>query len=99
MTQLTAMPRIGGKMPDGTIYPSISPETNQPMHSMPADAPRTYNFNEARKYAQNANALPVLGHDDWHLPTKNELNVLFKNGAASSALHNGRRFSMGSNFR
>ncbi|HYW44393.1 MAG TPA: hypothetical protein VE959_16140 [Bryobacteraceae bacterium] len=32
-------PVLGEKMPDGTVFAGISPETNQPMYATPADAP------------------------------------------------------------
>jgi hypothetical protein len=39
-------------------------------------------FNAAKEYAQGLNAQKAHGHEDWHVPTKNELNVLFNNRAA-----------------
>lgn len=75
-------PEIGDKMPDGTAYAGVSPDTGNPMYATPADAPLTMTFNQAQKYAQDANAQNSYGHDDWHVPTKDELNVLFNNRAA-----------------
>lgn len=72
-------PKIGVKMPDGTIYAGISPDTNKPMYATPADAPLTMTFKAAKKYAAK---LDVHGHKDWHVPSKAELNVLFNNRAA-----------------
>jgi hypothetical protein len=72
-------PRIGDKMPDGTIFAGISPETNKPMYATPADASLTMTFYAAQKYAAK---LDAHGHKDWHLPTKAELSVLFNNRAA-----------------
>ena len=71
--------KIGDKMPDGTIYAGISPETNKPMYAPSSDAPLTYTFNEAKAYAKK---LDEDGHQDWRVPTKAELNVLFNNRAA-----------------
>jgi hypothetical protein len=80
MTQQTTEPKIGDKMPDGTVYAGISPDTNKPMYATPADAPLTMKlFNKATEYAAQ---LDAHGHRDWHLPTKNELNALFNNRAA-----------------
>jgi hypothetical protein len=75
---------LGAEMPDGTVYAGISPDTHQPMYVTPADAPltrafNTYTFDEAKNYAKKLNA---HGHQDWRVPTKNELKVLFKNRAA-----------------
>ena len=76
MMRAEAMPQIGDKMPDGTVYAGLSPDTNKPMYTTPADAPLTYNFNQAQKYAAK---LDAHGHTDWRVPTKGELNVLFQN--------------------
>lgn len=75
-------PQPGNKMPDGTIFAGVSPDTRKPMYALPADAPLTYTFNEAWKYADDINAQKPHGHDDWRLPSKAELNVLFNNRAA-----------------
>jgi len=72
-------PAPGDKMPDGTVFAGISPDTNKPMYVTPADASLTMTFNEAQKYATQ---LDAHGHKDWHVPTKAELNVLFNNRAA-----------------
>lgn len=76
----SAAPRIGDSTPDG-IYAGISPDTKKPMYAMPADAPLSMIFNEAANYAQKLNAEKYLGHDDWRVPAKDELNVLFNNRA------------------
>jgi hypothetical protein len=67
---------IGDEMADGTIYAGTSPDTHKPMYATPADAPGTYTFNEAARYAKN---LDAYGHHDFHAPSKGELNVLFEN--------------------
>jgi len=68
-------------MPDGTVFAGKSPDTGKAMYTTPADAPLTYTFNEAARYAGQLNAQKYLGHDDWHVPTRGELNVLFRNRA------------------
>src|SRR5262245_37894620 len=73
---------LGDRMEDGTIYAGISPDTARPMFAAPCDAPLTYTFNEAAKYAMKLNAANYLGHNDWRVPTKSELNSLFNNRAA-----------------
>lgn len=80
-TDVEAEPPIGVKIADGSIYAGISPDTNKPLYAMPADAPLTYNFNGAQEYAQRQNAAKLKCHDDWRVPTKNELNLLFNNRA------------------
>jgi hypothetical protein len=72
----------GDKMRSGAIYAGISPETGTGMDTTPADAPLTMTFNEAAAYAKKLNTEKYLGHDDWRVPTKAELNVLFNNRAA-----------------
>jgi hypothetical protein len=71
--------KIGDKMEDGTIFAGTSPDTGKAMYVTPADAPLTYTFNQAQKYAAK---LDAHGHKDWRAPTKGELNVLFQNRAA-----------------
>jgi hypothetical protein len=34
-------PKIGGKLPDGTVFAGISPDTNKPMYTTPEDASLT----------------------------------------------------------
>jgi len=74
--------KIGDGMADGTVYAGISPDTGEAMYATPGDERLTYTFNGAAKYAEQLNAKNFLGHDDWRVPTKDELNVLFKNRAA-----------------
>jgi Protein of unknown function (DUF1566) len=71
--------RPGDKMSDGTIFAGTSPETHKPMYTTPEDAPLTYTFNHAQKYAAK---LDAHGHHDWRVPTKGELKVMFQNRAA-----------------
>jgi uncharacterized protein DUF1566 len=73
-----ATPQIGVRMPDGTIYAGISPDTGNPMYAAPADA-LTMEWHDAMDYAVK---LDAHGHRDWRVPTKGELNVLFNNRAA-----------------
>ena len=70
--------KIGDKVPDGTVYAGVSPDTGKTMFTTPADAPLTYRFNEAGKHAAK---LDAHGHQDWRVPTKGELNVLYNNCA------------------
>jgi len=83
-------------MPDGTIYAGISPDTGKPMYAMPADAPLTYAFNVAQKYAQELNTQKAHGHDDWRVPTSAELNMLFNNRAAIGGFDRSDSYPTGS---
>jgi len=69
-------PAIGDEMPDGTIYAGVSPDTGKAMYATPKDAPATFTFNEAAKYAKK---LKAHGHKDFRVPTLDELNVLYQN--------------------
>jgi hypothetical protein len=73
-----AEPKMDDKMPDGTVYVGISPDTGRAIYTTPADASLTMTFNEAKEYAAK---LDAHGHQDWRVPTKGELNVLFNNRA------------------
>jgi Protein of unknown function (DUF1566) len=75
----TAAPQLGDTMPDGTTYAGVSPDTGQPMYTTPADAPLTMRWEQAMNYAAD---LYAHGHQDWRLPSKAELHVLFNNRAA-----------------
>jgi hypothetical protein len=70
--------KIGDRVADGTIYAGISPDTGKAMYATAKDAPLTYTFNQARKHAEK---LDAHGHQDWRVPTKGELNVLFQHRA------------------
>jgi hypothetical protein len=43
-------------MTDGTVFAGISPDTGKEMFAKAADAPLSYTFNEARKYAKDLDA-------------------------------------------
>jgi hypothetical protein len=77
-----AAPHIGAVMKDGTIYAGISPDTNKQIYASPTDASLTMTSNQAQEYAQGLNLQKAHGQDDWRVPTKNELDILFKNRAA-----------------
>jgi uncharacterized protein DUF1566 len=70
---------IGDKMPDGTVFAGVSPDTGKPMYTTPSDAPQPMKWKEAMDYAEK---LDAHGHQDWRLPTKGELAALFNSRAA-----------------
>jgi hypothetical protein len=72
-------PAPGDAMADGTIYAGISPTDGKPMYALPKDASVLMTFNDAADYAAE---LTAQGHDDWHVPTREELRVLFNSAAA-----------------
>jgi hypothetical protein len=77
-------PKPGDTMPDGAVFAGISPDTNQPTYTTPADASLRMKFYDAQEYAA---MLEVHGHKDSRVPTKNELNALFNNLAAIVAFN------------
>lgn len=71
-----AGPAVGDKAADGTVYAGISPDTHKALYATPADAPGVYTLSKGEDYCR---ALQVSGHLDWHVPSKDELNVLYEN--------------------
>jgi hypothetical protein len=67
---------IGSTVPDGTVYAGVSPDTHEPLYTTPADAPGIYTWSKGEDYCR---ALQASGHQDWHVPTKDELNILYEN--------------------
>ncbi len=65
-------------MPDGTVRAGLSPSTGAPLFTTLADAPGSpsYNFDEAEAYCA---ASQEHGHNDWRVPAKGELMVLWEN--------------------
>jgi hypothetical protein len=49
--------RIGDKIPDGTIYAGVSPDTGNAIYTTPAK-PLAYTFNKAKKYARKLDVRP-----------------------------------------
>ncbi len=79
ITAAKAALEVGDRMQDGSIFAGVSPDIGKQMFAMPADAGVSKTFNEAAQYAKDLNGAKTLGHDDWRVPTKTELNVLFQN--------------------
>ena len=63
-------------MADGTIYAGISPDTGKKIYTTPADAGLTMKWKRAMDYAAD---LKAHGYQDWRVPTRGELNVLYEN--------------------
>jgi hypothetical protein len=64
----------GDVMPDGTVYAGICAWTNEHIFTLPQDVSLSMNFNSAAKYARE---LDAHGHQDWHVPSIEELQLLF----------------------
>jgi len=78
---VSAKQKIGFQCRDGSIYAGILPD-GKFMFAMPEDAPLLLDFNDAAKYIADLNAQKKLGHEDWILATKSQLESLFNNRAA-----------------
>ena len=65
----------GDKMPDGTIYAGISPDTRSAMYVMPGNVGQILTWKNAILHAAR---LDAQGHRDWRVPTLNELDLLFQ---------------------
>lgn len=67
-------PRPGHRMADGTIYVGISPSDGRPMYAMPMDIEGHQSWFRARDLALTQ----TFGdYADWHVPTKDELDMLY----------------------
>jgi hypothetical protein len=75
-----AGPQVGDKQADGTVFAGLSPDTNQPMYARSSDEPNTYKWKKAMEYAARfeGNGHPAGA---FRVPSKDELNVLFRNRA------------------
>lgn len=70
-------PDIGQKMKDSTVFAGIDPATGKKIFAAPQDAPGRKNFNEAARYAEEMNTQKYLGYDDWEVPSRSVLKVLY----------------------
>ena len=72
---VSSAPIIGQRMPDGTVYAGISPDSGRPMYATPKDAGLCRTWYEAIGYAKR---LDVHGAKDWRVPTPAELDRLYE---------------------
>jgi hypothetical protein len=78
-------PAIGQTMKDGSIHIGTRTETKAQVFATPKNADIHMKFNEAAKYVQKLNAQKHLGHNDWRLPTLEEL-LLLADGARNGVV-------------
>ena len=74
-------PQIGDVMADRTVYAGISPATDEALYVAAQDAPATMKWKAAMKYAAD---LDANGHRDWRLPSKAEMDLLYRNKDAGA---------------
>jgi hypothetical protein len=67
--------KVGSTTLDGILV-DILPETGHPLYAASKDAPRLMTYGAAIDYCAGRLA---GGHNDWRLPSKRELDVLFEN--------------------
>jgi hypothetical protein len=70
---------IGQKMADGSVFAGMTADGKSEIYAMPEDLDLTMNFNEAARAVQKLNNQKALRHDDWQIPTLENLYVLYKN--------------------
>lgn len=69
---------IGGVMPDGTIFAGTLPD-GEKLYVAPKNEKIAMTFNEAAERISKVNEKQKLDHNDWRLPTKEELALLWQN--------------------
>jgi hypothetical protein len=79
-------PKAGDRLADGTIF------AGNGLSTTPADAPDRYTWGQGKHYCED---LVTNGHEDWHLPSKAELSVLFKNRAVIGGFDTSGSFPAG----
>jgi hypothetical protein len=80
----TALTTPGDRMPDGTVYVGISPDSGRPLYAMPYDLPGKHDWEGAQSAAT---AQTFAGHTDWRVPTKEELDLLYQNRSVIGGLY------------
>jgi hypothetical protein len=63
-------------MPDGTIFAGISPALGRRIFVAPQDASVAMKWKAAQLYALD---LDAHGHQDWKVPSREELELLYRN--------------------
>ena len=71
--------KIGGVMADSSIFAGLTADGKQQIYAMPTDLDVTMTFNDAAKRVEKLNADKFLGHDDWQIPSLENLRVLYRN--------------------
>jgi hypothetical protein len=76
MTEATL--EIGQQTADG-VYAGLTADGKQQIFAMPTDLDATRSFNDAAEAVERLNDKNTLGHNDWQIPTQEELHVLHVN--------------------
>lgn len=75
---------VGTTMPDGSIFAGITADGKQRIYAMPDDLDVTMSFNDAAKAVKKLNKNKSHGHDDWRIPSREHLRVLYNNQTKSA---------------
>lgn len=70
---------LGTKMADGSIFAGLTADGKQQIYAMPTDLDVKMTFNDAAKAVKQLNTNNSLGHNDWQVPSRENLHVLYKN--------------------
>jgi hypothetical protein len=68
----------GMKMPDGSVFAGRLPNGKK-VYTLPQNESVAMDFNAAAACAARRNNSKSLGHDDWRLPSQEELDLLYRN--------------------
>jgi hypothetical protein len=69
---------LGQQTADG-VYAGLTADGKQQIYAMPTDLDVTMTFNDAAKAVRKLNRNKALGHDDWQIPSLENVRVLYKN--------------------
>lgn len=73
------MSEEGTKVADGSIFVGLTADGKQQIYAMSTDLDVAMTFNDAAKAVKELNSNKTLGHDDWQIPSIENLSVLQKN--------------------
>ncbi len=91
----------GARMADGSIFAGLTADGKQQIFAMPTDHDVTMTFNDAAKAVKKLNSQKALGHDDWQIPSLENVRVLYKNqneGALKGTFNTSGNKGSGSGF-
>jgi hypothetical protein len=69
---------LGQKMPDGSVFAGLTPDSKQLIYAMPEDLV-TRTFNDAAERIKSLNAGNAYGQNDWQIGSLDVMRVLQKN--------------------
>jgi len=73
---LAAVPDQGTTMQDGSVFAGLYDDDKQQLFAMPKELDVKMSFNDAVLAVEKLNAEKALGHDDWQIPSIEQLRVM-----------------------